>query len=448
MRLTIGSMPKYQPDFESFQQLARRHDRVPVYRQLLSDRITPVMAYEVIGRDEHAFLLESAQVDGRSGRWSFISTRPRAVYQCRGGRAVLWRQGKALEEFSTTDALEDLSKLLGRPRCARVDKAITLGGGLVGYVSYDLMRPLESETAQSNPVDDRGLPEVSFGLYDDLIVFDHTDHTLRVISNATIDHSKVVSNDGLKSVYENACRRIDLLVQRMNQPSMLSMTEIDFASPGTVTPVANLTREQFVARAKKGLDSIHAGEIERFSPSVRLRMPSDAQPIDVYRMLRAIQPGPFLFLLKSPQCTLIGSSPESLCSVIGGGMESDPTIQLRADQSALDVLSACWPAESVSGAPKNRAMRWIDEVEPTRRGPFGGVVGWFDFAGDGQACVAQRMLIWRNGNYDGQACVEVTTDTSLSNGYEKCVDEIGGLMRSVEMATRKESAGMGRRQGP
>ncbi len=237
-------MPTYFPDFERFQTLAREHDIVPIYRQLLADRVTPVTAFEVLGRDEHAFLLESVVGGDRVGRHSFIATRPKAVYQCREGHAVLWRQGQALKEMTTTDPLEDLSTLLGKRRYAQLPKLPAFTGGLVGYAAYDLARYYEPEKLGKAPPDDRGLPQVSFGLYDDLVIFDHVDKTVRVVSNASIDHSKVVSSESLKSAYENACRRVDLIVQRLNQPSNLSLAEIDIDSVSSITPSQNLTRSK------------------------------------------------------------------------------------------------------------------------------------------------------------------------------------------------------------
>jgi len=322
-------MPTYSPDFESFQKLARDHDIVPIFRQLLADRITPVTAFEVLGRDEHAFLLESVVGGDRVGRHSFIATRPKAVYQCREGHAVLWRQGKPLEEFKTTDPLEDLSKLLGKRRYAQHAKLPAFTGGLVGYAAYDLARYYEPEKLQTAPPDDRGLPQVSFGLYDDLVIFDHVDKTVRVVANVSIDHAKVVSNESLKSAYENACRRVDLVVQRLNQPSNLSLSEIDTDSESTITPTQNLTREQFENGVRNGLEYIRAGDVFQYVPSIRLRLQSDVQPLDVYRTLRVINPSPFMFFLKSPQCILIGSSPEILCRVKDGIVTTRPLAGTR-----------------------------------------------------------------------------------------------------------------------
>ena len=134
----------------------------------------------------NAFLLESVVGGERVGRHSFIAARPRAVYQARGEKASLWRAGEPTIGFVTADPLGDLQKLLGAHRVARDAHLPLFTGGLVGYAGYDLVRYYESEKLNDPPKDDRGLPDVSFGLYDELVVFDHVDKTLRVVANARV----------------------------------------------------------------------------------------------------------------------------------------------------------------------------------------------------------------------------------------------------------------------
>ncbi|MFT3788330.1 MAG: anthranilate synthase component I [Tepidisphaeraceae bacterium] len=507
-------MPRYFPDFDTFCQLAKDHDVVPVYRQLLADRLTPVTAFEVLGRDEHAFLLESVVGGEQVGRHSFIATRPRALYQCRNGKAIAWEQGKHLQEFETTDPLADLQKLIGKHRLARDPKLPAFTGGLVGYAGYDLMRYYEAEKLATPPTDDRGLPDVLFGLYDELVVFDHVDKTLRVISNCRLPIADLKSEIGnqksemLRSAYEASCRNVDLIVQRLQQPSTLALSEIDPSAPSANAGTGNMTRQQYEAIVEKGKEYIRAGDIFQFVPSLRMRMQSDAQPLDVYRALRVINPSPFMFYLKSPNCTLIGSSPEILVRVADGvvttrplagtrrrgktdeedralekelladpkeraehimlvdlhrndigrvceigsvrvmeqmvieryshvmHISSDVKGQLRSDMSAFDALRVSLPVGTVSGAPKIRAMQIIDELEPTRRGPYGGAVGYFDFAGNTDTCIALRTIVYRNGSYDVQAGAGVVADSVPASEYEECMNKARAMLKAVELATR------------
>lgn len=495
-------MPRYFPDFETFVERAKGHDIVPVYRQLLADRITPVTAFEVLGRDDHAFLLESVVGGERVGRHSFIAARPRAVYQARGGNASLWQAGQHTEAFETNDPLADLHKLLGTSRLARDPHLPLFTGGLVGYAGYDLARYYENEKLNDPPKDDRGLPDVSFGLYDELVVFDHVDKTLRVVANVR------VAGGNLQHAYDDACRRVDLIVQRLQQPSSLALGEIDLtdSTPGMVS--SNVTREQFEDGVRKGQEYIRAGDIFQFVPSLRLRVQSDASPMDVYRALRVVNPSPFMFFLKTPQCTLIGSSPEILCRVQEGEVTtrplagtrprgrtqaedlaleaellSDPkeiaehvmlvdlhrndigrvcevgsvriaermTVEryshvmhissdvkgkLAAGLTAFDALRVSLPVGTVSGAPKIRAMQIIDELETTRRGPYGGAVGYVDFAGDMDTCIALRTIVHRNGSFDVQAGAGVVADSVPASEYEESMRKARALVKAVEIASR------------
>ncbi len=535
-------MPRYFPSFEQFCDAARDHDMVCVYRQLLADRLTPVTAFEVLGRDDHAFLLESVVGGEQIGRHSFIATRPRAVYQSKGQNALLWKAGETTRTFETADPLKDLHDLIGKTRLARDERLPAFTGGLVGYAGYDLIRYYESEKLNDPPHDDRALPDVSFGLYDELVIFDHVDKTLRVVANARVSSEqraagseedntagkpiatpesgsgadpaqRALPTAHLRQRYDEACRRVDLIVQRLQQPSMLQLGEIDLTSAGTIASRANLSREQFEDAVRKGQEYIKAGDIFQFVPSLRLRVQSDAQPLDVYRALRVVNPSPFMFYLKSPQCTLIGSSPEILCRVKDGEVTTRPLAgtrrrgktpaedvalekELLADPkeraehimlvdlhrndigrvcklgsvrivekmvieryshvmhissdvrgeldescNAFDALRVSLPVGTVSGAPKIRAMQIIDELEPTRRGPYGGAVGYIDFAGDMDTCIALRTIVHRQGHYDVQAGCGVVADSVPASEYEEAMNKARALLKAVEVAGK--GLGMG-----
>ena len=187
-------MRRYFPDIDTFRAAAQGADVVPVYRQLLADRLTPVTAFEVLGRDAHAFLLESVVGGEQVARHSFIATSPALVYQAYAGRASITRGGHApgagaTQEFATTDPLADLQKLLPRRAYHRDPRLPVFTGGLVGYAGYDTIRYYEGEKLPAAPKDDRRLPDVLFGLYNELVVFDHVDKTIKVIANASVKGS-------------------------------------------------------------------------------------------------------------------------------------------------------------------------------------------------------------------------------------------------------------------
>ncbi|HEX3358776.1 MAG TPA: anthranilate synthase component I [Tepidisphaeraceae bacterium] len=496
-------MRQYFPDIETFRSAAAKHDLVPVYRQLLGDHLTPVTAFEVLCRDDHAFLLESVVGGERIARYSFIATSPSLVYECTAGSAAIYAGSGAPEETESADPLDDLSKLLPKRRYFHAPGLPNFTGGLVGYAGYDTIRYYEGEKLNNPPKDDRHLPDLLFGLYLELVIFDHVDKTIKVVANADLTR-----HPDVEVAYKDACRRIDELVQRLSQPPISKLGEIDPTQPLTLNFSSNLTRDQFEQAVLKGKEYIKAGDIFQFVPSQRLRVQSAAHPFDVYRALRIINPSPFMFYLKSPGCTLIGSSPEILCRVMDGEVTSRPlagtrkrgatpeedlalekelladpkeraehimlvdlhrndigrvakigtvkiddvmsveryshvmhitsnvTGQLEDGMTAMDALRVSLPVGTVSGAPKVRAMQIIDELEPTRRGPYGGAVGYLDFAGNMDTCIALRTIVWKNGLYDVQAGAGVVADSIPANEYEETMNKAKAMLKAVEIAEK------------
>ncbi|MDP9173413.1 MAG: anthranilate synthase component I [Planctomycetota bacterium] len=495
-------MRRYFPDFAEFSVSAQNAEVVPVHRQLLADRLTPVSAFEVLGREQHAFLLESVIGGEKIGRYSFIASGPKLVYQVAGGQASIQQAGKQPTEFETTDPLADLQKLLPKTRYHHDKHLPAFTGGLVGYAGYDTIRYYEGEKLPSPPKDDRRLPDLMFGLYGELVIFDHVDKTIKVVANADINTGNV------ESAYRDACRRIDEIVSRLQQPPISALGEIDPGAALSLAYSANCTRDQFEDMVRAGMEYIKAGDIFQFVPSQRLRVSSSADPFDVYRALRIINPSPFMFYLKSPACTLIGSSPEILCRVVDGIVTSRPlagtrprgqtpaedlalekelladpkeraehimlvdlhrndvgrvartgtvrvsdvmsveryshvmhitsnvTGEMKEGLSALDALKVSLPVGTVSGAPKIRAMQIIDELEPTRRGPYGGAVGYLDYAGNMDTCIALRTIVWRNGTYDVQVGAGVVADSVPRSEYEETMNKAKAMLKAVEIAEK------------
>jgi anthranilate synthase component 1 len=519
-------MRRYFPNYDEFCAAAKDADVVPVYRQLLADRLTPVSAFEVLGRDPHAFLLESVVGGEKIARYSFIATAPSLVYQVSGGNAMVLEPGcfrigaDANREFRTSDPLADLQKLLP-PRRYRANANLpAFTGGLVGYAGYDTIRYFEGEKLPNPPRDDRQLPDLLFGLYNELVIFDHVDKTIKVVANAAVNEAAPVAGerpagsagdsrpDALESAYRDACRRIDDIVTRLQQPPTSKIGEIDPSAPLTLKFESNFTRAGFEDAVRKGQEYIRAGDIFQFVPSQRLRVPCSADPLDVYRALRIINPSPFMFYLKSPVCTLIGSSPEILCRVEGREVTSRPlagtrrrgttpaedklleaelladpkeraehimlvdlhrndvgrvskigsvhvsdvmtveryshvmhittnvTGQLEEGMNAFDALRVSLPVGTVSGAPKIRAMQIIDELEPTRRGPYGGAVGYLDFAGNMDTCIALRTIVWKQGVFDVQAGAGVVADSVPAAEYEETLSKAKAMLKAVEIAEK------------
>ena len=505
-------MRRYFPEFEQFQAAARGGaDVVPVYRQLLADRLTPVTAFELLGQGagatQHAFLLESVVGSEKLGRYSFIATAPQLVYRAKDGRASVEGpsapKGGTTAAWDTPDPLADLRRHLPPRRFHRDPRLPKFTGGLVGYAAYDLIRYYEREKLPAPPADDRGLPDVLFGLYGELVIFDHFDKSIKVVANAD-----VTGSCGTEAAYADACARVDRLVALLQKPVPGESGEIDPAGPVALPFESNFTRAAFEAAVERGKEYIRAGDIFQFVPSQRLRVRSAADPFDVYRALRVINPSPFMFYLKSPACTLIGASPEILCRVMDGRVTSRPlagtrrrgatgeedkaleaelladpkeraehvmlvdlhrndvgrvaktgsvkvddvmtveryshvmhittnvTGELADGMTAFDALRVSLPVGTVSGAPKIRAMQIIDELEPTRRGPYGGAVGYLDFAGDMDTCIALRTIVWQGGVFDVQAGAGVVADSVPAAEYEETMNKAKAMLKAVEVAEK------------
>ncbi len=520
------AMRRYFPDLDAFTTIAATADVVPVYRQLLGDHLTPVSAFTLLGAaaadgggpDDHAFLLESVVGGEKIARHSFIATRPSVVYQAAGPTATVTRGGRTTTRTTTThptaDPLADLAALLPPRRYHRTPGLPTFTGGLVGYAGYDTARYYEPEKLGTPPPDDRHLPDVLFGLYGELVVFDHVDKTIKVVANADL-----TTTADPAAAYADACRRVDDLVARLRQPLAGTVGEIDAGGPATLPFTSTLPKDRFEAAVETGLEYIRAGDIFQFVPSQRVRVTSPADPFDVYRALRIINPSPFMFYLRTPACTLIGSSPEILCRVTDGVATSRPlagtrrrgateaedraleaelladpkeraehvmlvdlhrndlgrvaavgtvlvsdrmtveryshvmhittnvSARLAPGRSAIDALRVSLPVGTVSGAPKIRAMQVIDEVEPTRRGPYGGAVGYLDFAGNLDTCIALRTIVWTpaadgtvggtaGGAFDVQSGAGVVADSVPAAEYDETMAKARAMLKAVEIAQR------------
>ncbi len=495
-------MARYFPDFPAFEAAAKESEIVPVYRQLMADHLTPVTAFELLGREAHAFLLESVVGGERIARYSFIAAGPTTVYQVSSGDAQLidFRTGQT-RSFQTTDPLADLAKLLPQRKYHRSKDLPPFTGGLVGYAGYDTIRYYEAEKLNHPPHDDRHLPDVLFGVYGEMVIFDHVDKTIKVVANAHID-----SHSSLEETYADAKRRIDAIVQKLSRTPRAASGEIDPRSPLSLNYQSNFTQPQFEQAILNGKEFIKAGDIFQFVPSQRLRVASKADPFDVYRALRVINPSPFMFYLKTPACVLIGASPEILCRVQDRKVTSRPLAGTRKrgqteaedaalekellsdpkeraehimlvdlhrndvgrvakvgsveisdvmtveryshvmhitsnvtgildDQySALDALRVSLPVGTVSGAPKIRAMQIIDELEPTRRGPYGGAVGYLDMDGNMDTCIALRTIVWKDGIFDVQAGAGIVADSVPASEYEETMSKARAMLKAVQVA--------------
>ncbi|MFK4595216.1 anthranilate synthase component I [Streptomyces pristinaespiralis] len=498
-------------DLETFRKLAADRRVIPVSRRLLADGDTPVGLYrKLAGERPGTFLLESAE-NGRSwSRYSFIGVRSDATLTVRDDQAH-WLGNAPVgvpTEGDPLHALRETVRTLHTPR----DLASGMPpftGGMVGYLGYDIVRRLEKIGPGER--DDLKLPELTMLLTSDLAVLDHWDGTVLLIANA-INHNDL--DTGVDEAHADAVARLDAMEADLARP---------LASPPTALPASELPEfsalwggPDYQAAVEDVKERIRAGEAFQVVPSQRFETPCAASALDVYRVLRATNPSPYMYLFRFEGFDVVGSSPEALVKVEDGHAmvhpiagtrprgatpqeDNDLAEELLADpkeraehlmlvdlgrndlgrvcepgsvevvdfmsieryshvmhivstvtgkvaegRTAFDVLTACFPAGTLSGAPKPRAMQIIDELEPSRRGLYGGCVGYLDFAGDSDTAIAIRTALLRDGTAYVQAGAGVVADSDPVAEDTECRNKAAAVLRAVHTANRLNAPASGK----
>lgn len=505
------------PNFDEVAKLALTADYVPVCRRVLSDVLTPVSAFHKIDDGGCACLFESVIGGEKVGRYSFLAAEPFLLLEAHGRRVtstsydpsgVVAESSLAPSGADSKNPLDDLREVVKGIRVAKLPGLPPFTGGAVGYAGYDTVRYFEN--LPNAPHDDRGLPDLSFAFYDHMVVFDNVQKTAIVVALARVPSGEVASSTGLRAAYGDACRRVDRLVDKLAAPSDdLKPIDIETSGDPQLEYQSNFTKSGFEDAVRKCVEYIRAGDIFQVVFSQRLAIPLAVDPFEVYRTLRVVNPSPFMFFLRTPQCTLVGSSPEILVRVVDGKVTvrplagtrrrgqtdeederlaeellADPkeraehvmlvdlgrndvgrvadygsveisdvmvieryshvmhitsnvTGQLTPDRDAFDALAACLPAGTVSGAPKVRAMEIIDELEPHRRGPYAGAVGYIDFAGNMDTCIALRTIVIQDRTAYIQAGAGIVADSVPATEYDETLNKARGLLKAIEITQQR-----------
>jgi anthranilate synthase component 1 len=474
----------YQPSLSEAHELAGQGNLLPVFTEVTADLETPVSAYLKVARGQHSFLLESVEGGERLGRYSFIGTEPYRVLTSPAG--------------GVTDPLRDIEAELGRFSVVPLPGLPRFYGGAVGFLAYEAARHFER---LPSPADDpQALPEAVFMFTDTLLVFDHLQHKIQVVSHARLDGD-------IDSAYRQATWRIDELAERLAKP--LAAPDRDEAPEGANggrEMSSNVGRDQFMRSVERAREYIIAGDAIQVVLSQRLSQPTQACPFEVYRALRAINPSPYMYYLRLGDAHIVGSSPEMLVRVEDGTVTTHPIAgtrprgrdaaddaaleaELRADEkeraehtmlldlgrndigrvsepgsvevgqcmdveryshvmhlvshvsgrlrdglTCFDALRACFPAGTVSGAPKIRAMEIIAELEPDKRGPYAGAVGYFDLRGNLDTAITIRTIVMKDGVAHVQVGAGIVYDSVPEREYNETLSKARALLRAIEQA--------------
>ena len=474
-----------------FREYARNFNVVPVSRKLLADGETPLAVYRKLGANRPAtFLLESAEHGGAWSRYSFIGVNCEATLTAENGLAT-WLGKPPAGAPTGIDPLAALRLSANHLKSPKIAGLPPLTGGLVGYLGYDSVRRLEK--LPNLAIDDLQIPELAFMLTTDLAVLDHSDGTITLIANAINWDG---SDERVDEAYHAAVTRLDQMAKDLASPLPGYLSEL--SKPASSAIASNISTPEFLAKVAAIKEEILEGEAFQVVLSQRFEIECKAEPIDVYRMLRLHNPSPYMYLFHfADGVSVVGSSPEALVKVTDGEVMVHPiagtrkrsdspeedarlatelladpkeraehlmlvdlgrndlgricsagsvevvdfmhivstvTGKLASDALPVDALFATFPAGTLSGAPKPRAMEIIEELEPTRRGLYGGAIGYIDFTGNIDTCIAIRTALIKDGKAYVQAGAGVVADSDAESENQECHNKAAAVLGAISAA--------------
>ncbi|HJO56076.1 MAG TPA: chorismate-binding protein, partial [Candidatus Scalindua sp.] len=318
---------QYYPTFSKFKELSKKGNVVPVYRQLFADTLTPVSAFQKVSETNYAFLLESADGGEKIAKYSTIGSNPFAGFKCKGSNVEIFNK-EGITHIETTDPFKALEQQISKFSPVRVNGLPDFFGGAVGYTSYDSVRYVE--TLPDSTTDDLNLPDMYFMFYDETIVFDHLNKTIKVVCAAHIDERDI------QDVYEDAVNKIDNVTNKLRTPVMTLSDDITEKGELSLKSSSNFKESDFLQAVKTCKEYIRAGDIIQAVLSQRLQAEINAEPINIYRTLRVINPSPYMFYIKMKDLELIGSSPEVMVKVDDGNINVRPIAGTRKRGSTTE----------------------------------------------------------------------------------------------------------------
>ena len=490
---------KFSPSLEKVLQIAAEgtYDVLPVSTEILSDFTTPIETMRILKHvSKHCFLLESAQADETWGRYTFLGFDPKLEITCIGGtiNGVL---DAGRMKYVTGNPSAYLREVLARYRSPRFSYLPPFTGGLMGYFSYDYLG--YSEPGVRIPVEDtEGFRDVDLMLFDQIIAFDHIRQKIILISNMELDEPETNYN---KAIWKLRQLR-DLLRtgEKKDEPGGILTGKVE----------ALFDMDRFCGMVEQAKDHIREGDIFQVVLSNRLSAPFEGSLLNTYRILRTINPSPYMFYFSGTDVEVAGASPETLVKLEDGILHTFPLagtrprgkteaedraleVELLSDEKelaehnmlvdlgrndlgkisrfgtveveklrsverfshvmhigstvrgeirdgcdALDAIEAVLPAGTLSGAPKIRACQLIGELEGNKRGIYGGAIGYIDFTGNMDTCIAIRLVYKKNGRVFVRSGAGIVADSVPETEYQECLNKAGAALNALEQAQEAE----------
>lgn len=486
---------KILPNFNEVKKIAAmgKYKVLPVSMEILSDFTTPIETIKILKNvSTHCYMLESAQANETWGRYTFMGFDPKMEITCINGEMNMGSL-----KVKTGDPSEYLRQILSSYKSPRFDYLPSFTGGLVGYFSYDYLAYSEP-TVKCDVEDSEAFKDVDLMLFDKVIAFDHLRQKIILIINMSLDEPEVGYNKAVMELKQLA----ELLRhgEKKNEPGGKLL--------GEVTPLFN--KEQFCGMVEKAKHYIHEGDIFQIVLSNRLSAPFEGSLLNTYRVLRTINPSPYMFYFSGTDVEVAGASPETLVKLENGvlhtfplagtrprGKDSEEDKALEAelladekelaehnmlvdlgrndlgkiskfgsvqveklhsieryshvmhigstvrgeiseDHDALDAIEAVLPAGTLSGAPKIRACQLIGEFENNKRGIYGGAIGYIDFTGNMDTCIAIRIAYKKNGKVFVRSGAGIVADSVPENEFQECLNKARASLKALELAQEEE----------
>lgn len=484
------------PDFDTFISMSKTALMIPISEELNMDTQTPIGLFMRFAREDNSFLLESVEGGERWARYSYIGRRPFMIFKSSGENITVVKNGRKTEKKG--NPFDELKALFGEYKGVSLKGMPRFCGGAVGYIGYDMVRRIED--LPDAPRDDTGLPESYLGFYDEVITYDHLKQRVIITVN-------VIAGNDINRAYEayrRAEERIAKTREELNSP--FEQKAAQTSGCAELNMESTFTREGYMAAVEKAKEYIVDGDIFQAVISQRFSAKTDADPLSVYRVLRTLNPSPYLYYLKFEDAVIVGSSPELMVRVEDGVVETCPIAgtsrrggdaaedeklasELLADEKetaehtmlvdlgrndigkvskfgsvkvinpmhiekyshvmhiatnvageledgrdCFDALRAVLPAGTLSGAPKVRAMQIIDELEPVKRGSYGGCVGHIGFDGSLDTCITIRTVIFHKGKAYVQAGAGIVADSVPEKEYQESLNKGQALFSAIAKA--------------
>lgn len=487
--------------FDEFKRLAKKANLIPIYKEIAADQDTPVSAFLKVRSGEHDFLLESVEGGERWGRFSFIGSRPAAIFRSRGRRVEIIERGRRRSSLTKSDPLIELKRYLSKYRPVVRESLPRFFGGAVGYLGYDMVRFFEKLPAKST--DDLRLYDSYFMITDTVVLFDNLRQVIILVANVHVHQE-----GNLRKIYDEAVGKIEGLVEMLRKPLPQSMQPASKKNQGGRGVLKAIhTEAAFCQMVHKAQEYIKSGDVFQAVLSTSFEGSTPVSPFELYRSIRRINPSPYLYFLHLGDVSIVGASPEVMVRFEDGKVELRPIAgtrrrgrdekedglmeeELRGDPKeraehimlvdlgrndlgrvcevgtvhvdeqevieryshvmhlvshvsgrvrsgcdAFDVIRATFPAGTLSGAPKIRAMEIIEELEGRRRGIYGGCVGYISFTGNLDTAITIRTALFRKKKVYVQAGAGIVYNSIPKREYLECKNKAMGMIKALESIT-------------